>query len=215
MIAGTRNDEDGLNLHLPKGLSRFGLIWQGDNKWVEEGDTEVRRIVKIIHLKGMRAVLGWGFSLGFLPVLQRSRLRYHRTPHSACLDAFEEPSDYRASFSTPTDFASINCLNVSSFKDSFPGYAHGVVPDIVRWFERIQSLEDIEQELEKQNSSKDWAYRIRNPKPAFALAYVRAARGDLEAAKQFLDRAALDSWTDDQLEQFREALANARPGQII
>lgn len=215
MIARTKNGEVGLDLQLPKSLSQCGLIWQGNNKWVEEGDREVRRIVKIIHLKGMRAVLGWGLSLGFLPVLQGSRLRYHRTPPSACLDVFEEPSDYRASFSSPTNFDSMNCLSVSALRESFTGYVNGMVPDIVRWFERVQSLEDVEHELEKQSSSKDWAYRIRSPKPAFVLAYVRAARGDLEAAKQFLDNVALDSWTTDQLKKFREALATAGPSQSI
>ena len=187
-----------MEVDLPVSLSRFGLAWQGNFKWVEAGDSTVRRIVQINHKKGRTAVLGWGLSLSFLPALQGSRLVYHRTTRYARLDVFEEPLNFRESFSRFTNFEFIDCRE-GFIRPSFVEYVVQTAPEAVGWFERIKSLEDVEQELERQAQSKDWAYRIRSPKPAFVLAFVKASRGDLKTAEQLLLRSVPEGIDPDML----------------
>jgi hypothetical protein len=191
---------------LPASLSRFGLVWQEKYKWAEADDAAVRRVFQISYLKGKCAVLSWGLSLRFLPVIQGSRLVYHRTARSARLDVREEPRDFRASFSSPTRFNSINCFE-EFFSSSFAKYLTHVAPEAVGWFERIRSLEDVELELERQAQSMDWAYRIRSPKPAFVLAFVKAARGNLKMAEQLLLRSVPEAIDPDMLACIKLALA--------
>jgi len=198
MTVGSRIVEDGEEVDLPSSFSRFGLVWRGKYKWAEACDTPIRRIFQIRYLKGNTAVLSWGLSLSFLPVLQGSRLVYHRTARSARLDVREEPRDFRASFSSPTRFEYINCSE-EFFRSSFAKYLIRITPEAVGWFERVRSLEDVEHELERQALNKDWAYRIRSPKPAFVLAFVKASRGDLKTAEQLLLRSVPEGIDPDML----------------
>jgi len=205
MAVSDSNGKGSFDVDLPASLSRFGLVWQEKYKWAELGDSPVRRVFQIRYLKGKTAVLSWGLSFSFLPVLQGSRLVYHRTARSARLDVREEPKDFRASFSSPTRFEYIDCYD-EFFRSSFAKYLIRIAPEAVSWFEQIRSLEDVERELESQAQSSDWAYRIRSPKPAFVLAFVKAARGDLKTAEQLLLRSIPEAIDPDVLAAIKLAL---------
>jgi hypothetical protein len=195
-----------LHLLLSPKLSELGVLWRGDDHWVEPGDSAIHRIVRLVRLKGLDAVITWGVSLSLVPALSASRVVYHRTMRAARLDVFEWPQSYRESFSGSVLFARVDCRN-DFFERSLTEYFSGIAPELAGWFERVRSIESIDQELERQVRSPELAYRLHHPSPAFVLAFVKAARGDLSTAERMLAATLPDSTDGEQLTALRLALA--------
>jgi hypothetical protein len=135
-------------------------------------------------LKGAGAVFTRGLSLGFVALVSGSRVTYHRTFKSARPDVFDWPDSYRASFSG-TRFQGIE-RRTHAFGRSLAQYPPTVVPDLVSWFERMRTIDDVEVQLPRQIASPLSAYRGHSPRQNHVLAFVRAARGDLTAAREIL-----------------------------
>jgi hypothetical protein len=172
-------------------MRELGLRWRGDYSWVEPGSLAIRRIVTCCLLKGAGAVFSWGLSLGFVPLLSGSRVTYHRTFKSARPDVFEWPASYRVGFSAAGPFQRIETWT-SIFERSLAQYLPTVVPDLVSWFERVQTIDDIEGELRRQIVNPFPAYRTHYPRQTHVLAFVRAAAGDLTEGREILVGAPQD-----------------------
>jgi hypothetical protein len=164
-------------------LSGSGLTWRADGAWVEPGACAIRRVVHFHQLKGLRAVISWGYSLNFVPLPSGTRLRYHRTFKTARADVFEWPVSYAESFSGSTDFESISLL-ARQFDGSLRSYFDAQLPLLTSWFRRIRGLSAIEEELRRQIASPSAAYRVHHPAPAYVLPFVVAAQGRASEAEQ-------------------------------
>ena len=62
-------------------------------RWVSRTKGPVRKIFEFQAMKGARYSACWGFSLDFVPVLRRRRLRWKRTSKSAEFDLCIDPID--------------------------------------------------------------------------------------------------------------------------
>jgi hypothetical protein len=197
-----------LDAMLSPRFAALGVLWRGDYKWVEPGGIPVRRVISFLQLKGSAAVISWGLSLNFVPELSPSGIAYHRTARSARPDVFDWPASYRNSFSNPGWFAHIDCRD-AIFEQSLNSYSSGIAPELTDWFERVRSVESIEEELERQVRRPELAYRLHCPSPMFVLAFVKARRGDLESAESLLLRACAATGDQHRLDDLRKCLRNA------
>src|ERR1700683_3395522 len=144
MLPSAHAMKEKLEAMLSPRLSALGVIWRGDYHWVEPGDIAVRRGGGFNLLKGFGAVMSWGLSLSFIPNISRSRLVYHRTMRSARPDVFEWPRSYRESFSGSEFFAKVDCRS-GVFEHSLESYFSGIAPEVMGWFQRVGSIDSIEQ----------------------------------------------------------------------
>lgn len=164
-------------------LRDFRLAWRGDNSWVEEGVCATRRMFRVVPLKGLRAVITWGYSLSFVPHVSGTQLRHHRTFKAARLDVFEWPQSYARSFSAHRSFECVSLLR-KNFEDSLKAYFEAEVQHTAVWFDKVNGLAAIEKELRRQIASPLVAYQLHHPSPAYVLPFVVAARGNLTEAEE-------------------------------
>jgi len=175
--------QDKLDEILSPRLIELGLVWRGDKAWVEPGPVPLRRMIRLIPLKGLRAVIGWGYSLNFVPHLTGTELRYHRTFKSAPLDVFEWPASHMNSLPERKASESVSLL-AAKFETSLKSFLDAELPSVALWFKNVRGLPGIEQELRRQIARPLFAYRAHHPLPSYVLPFVVAARGEiLEAEK--------------------------------
>jgi len=179
---GGKAVSDKLDRIISPRLSQFGVVWRGDNNWVAAGSVAIRRVLRLLPLKGSRAVISWGYSLSFVPHISGTQLLYHKTFKSARLDVFDWPASYARSFSEATSFESID-LFTGRFESSLNEYFDAEIANVALWFERVRDLTGIEVELRRQIASASLAYRLHYPSPSYILPFVVAARGDIQEAE--------------------------------
>jgi hypothetical protein len=196
-----------LNERLSPQFERLGLSWRGDYYWVEHGDLSCRRVVRFALLKGLSAVLTWGLSFSFVPSISGGRISYHRTFKSASLDLFEGTHVYASGCSSPTSPERVS-LQVDRFDQSLADYIGEVLPMVVSWFDRVRSLDEIAAEAERQMYALRWGNPTHHPAPAYVLAFVRAAQGQVDAGREILKHAL--GAIDDDLAWLENALESAR-----
>jgi hypothetical protein len=196
-----------LNERLSPQFERLGPIWRGDYYWVEQGNLSCRRVVRFALLKGLSAVLNWGLSFSFAPSISGSQISYHRTFKSARLDLFEGTHVYASGCSSPTSAERVS-LQVGRFDQSLADYIGEVLPLVVSWFDRVRSLDEIAAEAERQMHAPRRG-PTHHPAPAYVLAFVRAAQGNVDAGQEIL-KHALGAIDDDLWLRLENALESAR-----
>jgi hypothetical protein len=154
-------------------LSHLGVTWRGDYFWVEEGATPMRRVVGFYLLKGASAVMAWGYSLSFVPLVAGSRLQYHRTFKSAHPTVFEWPESYARSFSGGgMNFRKVIVL-AGEFESTLASFLDAELPVLAAWLARVQSLQAIEEELRRQIATPSFGYRVHHPQQDYVLPFAR------------------------------------------
>lgn len=192
-----------LDERLSPQFDRLGLTWRGDYYWVEPGDFSSRRVVRFAQLKGLSAVLTWGLSFSFVPSISGARITYHRTFKAASLDLFEGTHVYASDCSSPTPPERIS-LHLDRFDLSVAHYVGEVLP-----VDRVRGLDDTANEAERQMRALRPGNPTRHPSPAYVLAFVRAAQGQVDAGREIL-KHAMGTMDDDLWLRLEKALNSAK-----
>ena len=65
-------------------------------KWVRSKKPQIREMISLGTMKGLRLSACWGFSVDFVPHVAAGRIRWHRTPRTARFDLVYDPYDYKS-----------------------------------------------------------------------------------------------------------------------
>ena len=160
-------------------LARFGIAWCGDYRWVQAGDTPIRRIAQFNLMKGAGGIMSWGYSLSFVPAIVGGRLAYHRSAQNARKDIFEFESSYVENVNGGPRYREV-FREARQLDATLDRYLQEVIPQMQDWWDNVGDIERIERELEQQQRTR----QFHHPSPTYVLSFVKAARGDREAAQR-------------------------------
>jgi hypothetical protein len=133
-----------LKVELDAQIAPLGFEKSGENVWVNSATVPYRKIIQLTSIKGASNSLLWGYSFDFCPVVDSSctKLRWARTPKSACAMLLYDPIDYWNENEqnwriSPFSSKEENMKNLQRLLNAAREYFHKIVnlKDIIQEFE--------------------------------------------------------------------------------
>jgi hypothetical protein len=195
-------------------LSAVGFAWVADLKWVRNRTPLIRDIVEAYGGRQGRRATRWGVSLDFVPHVEGTAIRWHRTAKSARIDLGYDPSNFR----DPWDVASQEWVIAPDLGSPTPAARAAAIASLLdrtalSWLEPITGLVAVREAFERERGRTGGQFAfddyIQYP---LAYAFTLACTGSLDRAELELDRwAARSTFPIDVRNQLRGLLQSTTP----
>lgn len=168
-------------------LAPHGFVSVGRRRWVRSINAPIRELVITHELKGGLHTPCWALSLDFVPYLERGAVRWRPTPGSARLDLRYDPIDYT---SDPRAWGISTIHGMAAAREQALTISAATTREALRWFAQAVAPKGLLALFEAQRALPAVRFGFENyPQQILALAFVLAREGDLQAARQMLERA--------------------------
>ncbi len=178
--------ESELGVHFDSSLAALGFQRFAGRRWVRDTKVPIREVLTLKALKGQQYVVTWGVSLDFVPHVQGTKLRWHRTSASVHEDLGIDPMDFpdrgRASrllFSRS---------NTASLSADVQRVSVAAIDESGAWFERVRDIRSLIPLYREAEAATTCRFGFDNyTQYRLGYAFALAAVGQGEESRRQLD----------------------------
>ena len=169
----------------------FGMKTLDNKTWFTDYENHVRKAIHFRALKGTSYEIDFGYNFDFIQIIKSEKLQYNRTEKSVILHIRDVPYPYAAD--TDKELWDCSYQIERYFKDKNQGIQHtrtvlnNVIPIIYNYFLRIQTYDDMINEIDRRISLDNPIYYMMYPDQQYIKIWLTAKKGEKDKAFQLLN----------------------------